>query len=97
MDTIKEIIWGKPIDPLNPPPTPVFPGKSITLGCNSNLHSSLVQFIENEQMPHEVYNFLLDSCFDACISTFNHKLLLHSEKECLSSCATNFKQNPFVF
>ena len=38
MDTIKEIIWGKPIDPLNPPPTPVFPGKSITLGCNSNLH-----------------------------------------------------------
>ena len=53
--------------------------------------------IENEKMPHEVYNFLLDSCFDACITTFDHKLLLHSEKECLSGCATSFKTNPYVY
>ena len=48
-------------------------------------------------MPHEVYNMLLDRCFDACVSTFNHKSLLNSEKTCLEQCATNFKAAPNLF
>lgn len=27
MDSIKEFLYGKPIDPNNPPPDPVYPGK----------------------------------------------------------------------
>ena len=53
--------------------------------------------LEHEKMPHEVYNFILERCFDACISTFNHKTLINSERECLGSCVTTFKQNPKVF
>ena len=52
---------------------------------------------ENEKMPHEVYNFVMDRCFDACITSFNHKLLLNSEKECLEHCAYGFKANPLVY
>ena len=77
MDQINELIWGKPIDPNNPPPDPVYP--------------------ENEKMPHEVYNFIVDRCSDACIEQFNNKSLLNSEKECLRACATSFKQNPYVY
>ena len=77
MDLINEAIWGKPIDPNNPPPDPVYP--------------------DTEKMPHEVYNFLLDKCFDACILTFNNKSLLNSERDCLSACATSFKSNPYVY
>ena len=52
---------------------------------------------EHEKMPHEVYNFMLERCFDACISTFNHKTLLNSERECLGGCVQHFKTNPKVF
>ena len=31
MEQIKELIYGKPIDPNNPPPDPVYPGKKIIL------------------------------------------------------------------
>ena len=52
---------------------------------------------DEEKIPHEVYNFILDRCFDACVISFNHKSLLNSERECLTTCANNFKQNPNVY
>lgn len=48
-------------------------------------------------MPHEVYNFVLERCFDACIVDLKHKSLGRAETECLNSCANNLKQNPVVY
>ena len=49
-------------------------------------------------MPHEIYSFVIERCFDACVGVnFAHKHLLNSEKECLGTCAGSFKQNPYVY
>ena len=48
-------------------------------------------------MPHEMYNFIVDRCFDCCVGPFNHKHLLKSEKECVDKCAMHLKNLPLQY
>lgn len=36
-DFAEELIWGKKIDPNNPPPDPIYPGKSLSPRKEGNL------------------------------------------------------------
>jgi len=35
--------------------------------------------VKKEKMPHEIYNFIIFKCFDACVSNFNNKTLDNQE------------------
>ncbi len=52
---------------------------------------------ESEIMPHEVYNFIIFKCFDACVANFNNKVLDTNEKTCVSECITNIRSAPESF
>ena len=45
-------------------------------------------------MPHEVYTWMVDRCFDCYVGEFNHKNLLKSESECVDKCVMHIKNLP---
>jgi hypothetical protein len=48
-------------------------------------------------MPHEIYNFILFRCFDACITNFANKMIDNTEKHCVEECTSNLKEAPFNY
>ena len=56
-----------------------------------------VIYPEEQKMPHEMYNFIVDRCFDCCVGTFDHKHLIKGEKECIEKCVHNLKNLPLHY
>ena len=52
---------------------------------------------EEQKMPHEMYNWIVDRCFDCCVGTFDHKHLIKGEKECIDKCVHNLKNLPLHY
>ena len=52
---------------------------------------------EHMKMPHEMYNWIVFKCFDACIGTFRDKRLISTEMACLTECVESLKSNPQSF
>lgn len=50
-----------------------------------------------DQIPHELYNFIVFKCFDACIGNFENKTLDNQEHHCVEECVTNLKEPPHLY
>jgi len=48
-------------------------------------------------MPHELKNYIIERCFDACIGDFNDKNLLPNEVSCMENCANHLKTIPHAY
>lgn len=49
------------------------------------------------QMPHSLRTYIVESCFDSCIETFNHKKIMPEESNCIKSCTENLKNIPYSY